>query len=530
MRTRVRDLACPIVIACCSLYRSNPRVPRLEIGSSSPGDDIADILPKASSEVEEWKSRPHLLLARSDIIKFRSKRNFYQDYDLKELVGTGSFGSVFLCIHRPTQLRRACKIIKKRSSVDIGSFLNEASICMQLDHPNIIRLIEYYEERHQVRLIFNFCSGEDLFTVIDQTHCRRKHFTSKEVAWAMVHIMKALIGCHSKSIVHRDIKPENFVITDGEKVKAFGLTHAGLRLIDMGVAEYLKSETPDLELSCGGTVRYMAPEVLRGKFDHRSDTWSVGVILYTMLVGVPLFTDPGSVENHILDPNYVARKLKLVTPRNCPWISEEALDLCRKMLAREPSERIGLHDAMNHPFLKKVSEKSSQKQSLGASLFEVLEKFCSYPALKRSAFLIFAHFSGEKYTKIQRRTFRAMDTNHDGQITVVELRNYIIAHSGRPLSRQLENEIFNFVSFESGHISLSKFLAATLPRECFDSPACIEFVFSLFDTDSDGKITWQDLERLMDGRMEPAMLKAVINEVAPDGTVSVDDFTNLILG
>merc|ERR1712137_1202467 len=421
--------------------------------------------------------------------------------------------------------------IPKRSSMDVGSFLNEACICMQLDHPNIIRLIEYYDEGHQIRLIFNFCSGEDLFNIIYQTQSQRKHFTSEEVAWAMVHIMKALIGCHSKRIVHRDIKPENFVITDGEKVKAFGLKHAGLRLIDMGVAEYLKSETSGLEISCGssGTVRYMALEVLHGMFDHHSDTWSVGVILYTMLVGAPLFEDNDSIESHILDPHYVERKLKKITPKSCPWISEEALDLCKKMLAIEPSERIGLHDAMNHSFLKKATDSSSQKKSLGADLFDVLEKFCSYPALKRSAFLIFAHFSREKHTKIQRRTFRAMDTNHDGEITVAELHNYITQHSGRSLSRQFENEIFNIVSFESGHVSLSKFLAATLPRECFDSPAYIQFVFSLLDTDNDGNITWQDLEHLMDGRMEPEMLKAVINEVAPDGTISLDDFTKLII-
>merc|ERR1712137_1032777 len=97
------------------------------------------------------------------------------------------------------------------------------------------------------------------------------------------------------------------------------------------------------------------------------------------------------------------------------------------------------------------------------------------------------------------------------------------------LCRASLRKIFKIVSFESGYISLSKFLAATLPRECFDSPAYIQFVFSLLDTDNDGSITWQDLENLMDGRMEPEMLKAVINEVAPDGTISLDDFTKLII-
>lgn len=259
-------------------------------------------------------ARPHFLLKRSDIIKARAKHNFDDDYELNEMCGAGAFGSVFLCRHRHTKLERACKVIQMTSSLDIRLFLKEVSVCMQLDHPHIIRLVEYYEENNQVRLIFRLCSGQDLFDRLCEAIAQRGHFTSMEAAWAMRHMIKGVIGCHSQRIVHRDVKPENFVITDGEKEKEMGLTHAGLRLIDMGLSEYLAGDED--EQQPGGTVFYMAPEVIRGNYTELCDTWSLGVILYLMLVGDPLYPITDSEEEtqkvmqDILDPKYLGQKVE----------------------------------------------------------------------------------------------------------------------------------------------------------------------------------------------------------------------------
>jgi len=477
------------------------------------------------------QSAPNFPLTRGDIIKSRSKRHFEFEYELKEQVGSGAFGSVYICVHSETGQVRACKIIPKASVIDLKLFLNEVKVCIQLDHPNIIRLIQYYEGEDQVHLVFRLCNGMDLFDKICELIETKGHFSVSEAAWAMRHMVKAIIGCHSKNIAHMDVKPENFMITDGEKEKNHGLTHSGLRLIDMGLSQHLRGGGTKHERG-DGTIFYMAPEVIRGHYDQRCDIWSLGVILYLMLVGEPLFPitdspeEEKAVERSILTPLYVKEKLKDITKYNYPWISTDAKDLISRMLDSNPHKRISLVDAMKHPFLERFSKSGTTKSSLGGNVEDSLRKFCTYPALKRAALQILAHLTPDTHTKVERRTFRTIDTNYNGELSLDELVAYLKHKSGRELSDDF-SEIFDVVSLGSESISLCAFLAATLPESCCKS-AYIKQVFQILDSDGDGYISCEDLSVLVENRIEPDELKSVIDEVSP-GPIKFDAFENIMV-
>merc|ERR1712137_453644 len=488
----------------------------------------------ASSELVFCHVRPQFPLTRADIIKSHRRSSFDEEYELRKQVGSGSFGIIYLCQHRVTKQERACKIVPKSSLKDVELFLNEINVCMQLDHPNIIRLIEFYEEEDQVRLIFRYCDGMDLLDKIVDVVTNRGHFTPTEVAWAMRHMIKAVIGCHSHNIVHRDIKPENFVITEGEKEKKFGLTHAGLRLIDMGLSESL-DQTGRKRGRDAGTTFYMAPEVLEGKYDHRCDTWSLGVIFYLMLTGDTLFQTSTSpevekrVEREILTPNYVPNKLKKITKVSHPYIPVDAKNLLAKMLAFRPEDRIPLEEAMQHQFFSRFTGETAHKQRIRHGLLESLQTFCKYPALKRTALLIVAHLTSDKYTKIQRRTFRIMDSSYNGELSVDEVVNYLRETTGAEVPPNFETEIFDIVANGAREISLLAFLAATLPLECRTSEGLIQLAFQVLDTNRDGLITWQDLDTLVDGRISHSVLKSVMSELSLRGRVDFNYFKKLML-
>merc|ERR1712224_388911 len=164
----------------------------------------------------------------------------------------------------------------------------------------------------------------------------------------MRQMIKSVIGCHSHRIIHHDIKPENFMIKDGKKEKSKGFMHVAIRLIDLGLSEhYVEGEKKQASLV--GSVPYAAPEVFAGIYDEQCDVWSLGVILFLMIVGEPLFslTDPPKkVRFEIQNKEFVPKALKHITKSSHPWISDDAKDLMTKMLEYDPSKRITLKEAV----------------------------------------------------------------------------------------------------------------------------------------------------------------------------------------
>mmetsp|Transcript_30061 Transcript_30061/g.5435 ORF Transcript_30061/g.5435 Transcript_30061/m.5435 type:complete len:165 (+) Transcript_30061:249-743(+) len=154
----------------------------------------------------------------------------------------------------------------------------EIQIIKNLDHPNIARVIEIIEDDKHFYLASELCTGEELLTKLEL----EGNIGEVQAAKYMLDILDALSYCHNAGIIHRDIKPENLLFES----KA---SDAKLKLIDFGISHRRSVSLTPNEIV--GTLYYIAPEVLEGQIDEKSDVWSCGVLLYLILSGIPPFYD-----------------------------------------------------------------------------------------------------------------------------------------------------------------------------------------------------------------------------------------------
>ena len=197
-------------------------------------------------------------------------------YDIIKEIGSGGFSRCLLVKNKITNQSFACKELQKKSVSDYEGLMREVNLMIQLDHPNIIKLYEYYEDEKKIYLIMELCTGGELFDTIIQNTENGIQFTEKEAANIFKQMMSAINYCHKNGIVHRDLKPENLLLLNKNK-------DSPIKVIDFGMSKRFDNEKYMNEKV--GTAYYISPEVLKGKYDEKCDIWSAGVILYIIICG-----------------------------------------------------------------------------------------------------------------------------------------------------------------------------------------------------------------------------------------------------
>lgn len=202
-----------------------------------------------------------------------------EHYKYGSTIGEGAFGVVKEVFSKNGGGKRAMKIIKKSSAnkKEIEKMMDEVNILKSLDHPNILKLYEFYQDENHYYLITEFCRGGEMFEKIKQDN----NFSEKTAAFYMKELFSTLIYMHNTGLVHRDIKPENILLDNEQHDKA------SIKIIDFGTGVRLKKGHNLTEVI--GTPFYMAPEVFSMKYGKPVDVWSAGIITYIMLCGYPPF-------------------------------------------------------------------------------------------------------------------------------------------------------------------------------------------------------------------------------------------------
>ena len=215
----------------------------------------------------------------------------------------------------------------------------EISIMRALDHPNIIKLIEAYEDEKHLSLVLEYCSGGELLDYVLARH----HLTELEAAHFMENILTSIDYLHKNRISHRDLKLQNFMF---DKKGEDGV----LKLIDFGLSAQYTAEENRFTTIVGSPL-YIAPEILAKKpYDFSCDLWSCGVILYLLLSGSPPFkgTSNHEIFNNIMEGNFDLE--------NGVWeeVSKEAKSLIRGLLKVDPKDRMAIEKALVHPWFNKM--------------------------------------------------------------------------------------------------------------------------------------------------------------------------------
>ncbi|CAK9135220.1 unnamed protein product [Ilex paraguariensis] len=265
--------------------------------------------------------------------------NLKDRYVLGEQLGWGQFGIIRACSDKLTGEVLACKSIAKDKLVtqdDVRSIKLEIEIMTRLSgHPNVVDLKAVYEEEDYVHLVMELCAGGELFHQLEKLG--RLSEAGARILFRQ--LMQVVMYCHDKGVVHRDLKPENILL-------ATKTSSSPIKLADFGLATYIK---PGMKLN--GTVGspfYIAPEVLAGGYNQAADIWSAGVILYILLSGRPPFW--GKTKSRIF---HAVRVADLRFPSD-PWddISDSAKELVRRMLCKDPSQRLTTLQILGHTWMR----------------------------------------------------------------------------------------------------------------------------------------------------------------------------------
>jgi len=269
---------------------------------------------------------------------------------LGKAVGTGAFCTVFLGNCKKTQNPTAVKVFERGTGEDDGpevAFHNEKRMLQLVSHPNVISLVDSFEDVRAFQLVVEFCGGGELFDkVLDIGG-----ISERQAAMLMKQICSPLAFMHKVHVCHRDLKPEHFLLA-----RTGPLDVVPLKLIDFGLAT---SFTPGSKLNdCPGTVMYVAPEILTQSYQPPAcDLWSFGVVVFLMLSGISPFDAETAkqVAKNVRKVNYS------FSAPSWEKVTEDAHDFIRKLLQKDVEQRLSAADALEHPWLKDLAPKSSDK-------------------------------------------------------------------------------------------------------------------------------------------------------------------------
>lgn len=226
---------------------------------------------------------------------------------------------------------------------DDAAIYDEVAILASLNHPHIVPLIDFFDEKDCYFIVMELMSGGDLFDRIG----KKKSYSEADARDLIVKMLKAVAYCHARKIAHCDMKPKNLLLMTEEN-------DSFIKLADFGFAARVH-EAKSLSKQCG-TPFFVSPEILlRKPYDHQSDMWSVGCIVFLLLSGNLPFMGRSQKE---LFRKIVSGKYEFAE-EDWKEISEDAKDLVKRMLVLNPDDRITAAEAVRHNWLKASRDRLS---------------------------------------------------------------------------------------------------------------------------------------------------------------------------
>lgn len=455
----------------------------------------------------------------------------YDKYVRVEVLGEGSYGKVYKIVEIGTNNVRAIKEIKKnkRNKMEHEKIKKEIDILKKLDHPNILKIFEFYESEDYYYIVTEFCEGGELFDKIT----KYKHFSEKIAAFVIKQLLSAVRYCHENSIIHRDLKPENILLeTNNDSFN--------IKVIDFGTGEIFKN-CKFLHKQIG-TPYYIAPEVLKNEYNEKCDIWSCGVILYILLSGSPPFY--GKNDEEI----YASVTIAKFSFKQKIWaqISDNAKNLIKALLEVDINKRPTAEKALNHKWFNILNTADDFETDLdsninvslqmksGIVLKEALKNLKSFRAerkLQQATLYFMAHnLAPSKEVEYLRKIFQKMDENNDGRLEKEEIiKGFKNCKWIKCSEEEIENIMKRVDIDRSGFIEYQEFLSATLDIKKLLTEENLITAFKMFDKDHSGKISSEELRNILvvgNEKSDERVWKKIIKEIDTDGDgeISFEEF------
>ena len=477
---------------------------------------------QSSKEFEDTS----IINLNNEILVSEHKTNPETDYKKIQFLGKGTFASVFEVKDKITGIQRAMKTFKKINPLlTEKQILNEISILIQMDHPNILKIFSFYSLQQNYSIITELCSFGQLYDEINSNG----PFNEKKSSYIIYQILSAINYCHKMNIIHRDLKPENILITNKDEDDK-DLIY--IKIADFGTAKIFKENQSEKLLV--GSPYYKAPEVIDRNYNEKCDLWSCGVLLYIFLSTKVPFNGKNNKE---IFENIKKGEFDINNP---PWnsISKNAKDLICKLLEIDIKKRISAEEALKHIWFKENKSKELfnkiENKVITENLVNNLINYKSISVILETALAYLVHNFNQTNNVINAcKLFNSIDNDGDGKINVKDLYNGLKNIIKR---KYLENDckqIFNNIDMNhSGFIEYEEFVRAAVDKKEFFTEKFLRFAFNYFDKDHNNSIDYNEIEmvfkdNIVDRKNIHEGLQKIITEVDinKDGKITFDEFS-----
>ena len=460
--------------------------------------------------------------------------NPFDIYTELEELGEGAYGVVKkVCLKENPDTVRAMKIIPKENIMEGQSqkLLDEIKILKKLEHPNIMKIYEYFDDSKNIYIVSEFCDQGDLLGKMNKLGS----MSELVVKFLMGQILNAVSYLHDNDVFHGDIKLENVMLyktskkngrrftkintelnssfklqKDIENYKGDNkdcrssmtfvedMTNYEVKLIDFGCSKFLHRKGNNKLSGIVGTSIYCSPEVIDDLYDERSDEWSCGVLMYILLCGEPPFQ--GETEDEIFAN--VKKGYIDYTKKKFNNVSENCIDLIKKLLSKNKNHRIRASEALNHKFF---TENFNPNKALTQNKdLNILKRFISLEKLPSKlhevvvAYCCF-NFINQEEEKQLRRLFRFMDTGNKNKLTMEDFKK-AFSEAHLMVSTYELKKIMNILDSDGSNlIEYQEFLRAICDKKSLFKDENLKAVFGVIDKDKKGYIITDDVERFVLG-------------------------------
>ncbi|CAJ1428643.1 unnamed protein product [Effrenium voratum] len=444
-------------------------------------------------------------------LNFNPSRSFQQVYKVGPRLGNGSFGSVHLCKRRATGEVRAVKMLLKAYTKEFVA--NEIEILTRLDHPNVLRFYEFFEDSRSVLAVMEYCDGGDFSTLVPKKG-------SEEVRVLYRDVMLGLAYCHNFGIVHRDLKFNNCVLVHGPH-------RAAAKIIDFGLSAIRRADEEDTDFlrEVQGTGGFVAPEVMSGHYGAKCDIWSFGIMVFMQLTqGTHPFGYDGRMDHTRL-------MHRIATQEPMHLLDDKGRQLVELLLVKDPAQRATAQDALQAAWLRPKAVRD-REQGFALSmkdkkwLFRSLSSFGELSKFDKAVLLMASHLRQPELSRRSSDVFVSTDTDQSGFLNAEELKGALEAMGVEADAKSAEDTWRGLDTSEDGRVSHSEWLSATMHPDELASETCIKELFAWLDFDGDGHVSLSEIRRLVpDDEAEEVI---VLSDTSKDGAISFEEFTELI--
>ena len=447
-------------------------------------------------------------------------------YITQKLLGVGTYGQVFLVQNKYTKEYFAMKEIPKTSEdlLSDNEIMDEIEILKNLDHPDIVRITEFYNTENSYYLINEYCKYGELYEQV------KNEFSETQIAVMFRQILSGIAYLHSNNIIHRDLKLENILINDIEKSITTNEDLFLVKIIDFGTAKIFDNNK--MPRAIVGSIYYIAPEVILKKYGKECDMWSLGVILYMFIVGHAPFD--GRSNRDIMEKIKGGKYLK--NEKRWKKASNEVKDLINKLLVLEPEKRLTAFEALRHPWFKVSNSNILYNNITKEEVLNCISNLLNYSIKSKFEELVLAYIVHNlprpKQAKSCIKLFKLANKNEDGKLLRNELKQTLLNFVSEEFLQNFD-DIFSLLDGDNNdYIDYEEFLRATLDRKLLVNERILRLAFRFFDKEKIGVISKDRIMKLFVGtNMTEDVFNNIFDEIDSDkdGQIDFNDFKEMMM-